>query len=92
MTVWQTIKSYFFKDNAPRQTVLVNPFDTPERRGWFVGSVINNILENPDQVLGRYASGEGLALYRKMETTDPVIASALSTRRAAVINRSYTIA
>jgi len=88
MSLWQSLKSYF---KTPSQKVLITPFDTPQRRGRFVAEVINNVLENPDTVLAAHAGAEGVELYRKMERTDPVIASAMTTRRAAVIHCGYTI-
>lgn len=89
MNPWEKLKSYL---SGTSRSDLVKSFDTSERRGWFVGKIINNMLENPDQTLDRYGSGQGVQLYRTMEATDPVIASALATRRAAVVNRSFNIA
>jgi len=88
MPLLTKIKSFFAKP-APSQ--LLAEFDSPARRADFFQSIIANILENPDEILARYAPNEGLDLYRKMESADPVIASALATRRSAVINRPWTI-
>jgi len=81
--------SNFELPTARRQ--LLAQFDTIERRANFFQSIINNMLENPDQILQRYAPNEGIDLYRNMESADPVIASALATRRAAVVNRGWSV-
>jgi phage gp29-like protein len=70
---------------------LISEFDTPTRRANFFECIIRNILENPDDILARYAPSEGVDIYRKMESSDPVVASALATRRSAVVNRPFTI-
>ncbi|MFA5864473.1 MAG: DUF935 family protein [Phycisphaerae bacterium] len=88
MTILQKLKS-LFSDSSPRQ--LMTEFDSITRRSDFFQSIIANILENPDEILARYAPNEGLDLYRKMESSDPTIASALTTRRCAVLNRPWTI-
>jgi phage gp29-like protein len=87
----QRLKTMFGFHDQPSNRQLLGRFDTIERRASFFQSIINNILENPDQILARYAPGEGLDLYRKMESSDPVVASALNTRRSAVVNRGWSL-
>ena len=87
MSLKTKLKSLFAKPSS----TLLTEFDTIARRSDFFQSIIHNILENPDDVLARYAPSEGIDLYRKMESSDPVIASALTTRRAALVNRSWSI-
>jgi phage gp29-like protein len=87
----QRLKTMFGFQDQPSNRQLLGRFDTIERRANFFQSIINNILENPDQILARYAPGEGLDLYRKMEGSDPVVASALNTRRSAVVNRGWSL-
>jgi phage gp29-like protein len=87
MPLLSKLKSLFTKPSP----ALLTEFDTIARRADFFQTIIHNILENPDDVLARYAPSEGIDLYRKMESSDPVIASALTTRRAAVVNRSWSI-
>ncbi len=87
MGLIRKFKSLF--NTTPRQ--LLAEFDTVKRRSDFFQSIISNILDNPDQILARYAPSDGIGFYRKMESSDPVIASALNTRRAAILNRSWTI-
>lgn len=91
MTLWQRLKHIARFQNQPTDRQLLAPFDTIDRRARFFQTIINNILENPDQILGRYGAADGINLYRKMEAADPVIASALSTRRAAVVNRGWSL-
>lgn len=88
MPLLPKLKSFFSK---PASRSLLAEFDTLERRADFFQSIIHNLLENPDDLLARYAPSEGLDLYRKMEASDPVIASALTTRRSAVVNRSWSL-
>ncbi len=92
MNLLTVIKNYFSeKGQQVNRRQLLAEFDTVKRRADFFQSIINNILENPDEILNRYAPYEGIELYRKMASSDPVIASAISTRKSAVLNRSWTI-
>jgi phage gp29-like protein len=88
MSLLTKIKSLFA---PPTRKQLLSEFDTPQRRADFFQSIIHNVLDNPDDILARYASSEGIDLYRKMESSDPVVASALATRRSAVVNRPFTL-
>lgn len=88
MSLLNKVKSAF---SRPSRTKLLAEFDSVDRRARFFNAIIHNVLENPDEILARYGPGEGLDLYRKMEAADPVIASALATRRSAVLNRPWTI-
>lgn len=83
-----TLKKLF---RRPRPRTLTEPFDTPGRRHDFRQMVINGLLGNPDDLLDRHAADVGVDIYQQMETTDPVIASAMQTRRAAVLNRGYSV-
>ncbi len=75
----------------PSSRQLLAEFDTTERRSAFFQSIIHNMLDNPDEILSKYAPDEGLELYRRMEASDPTVASALATRRSSVLNRPWTI-
>ncbi len=92
MNILSAIKSYFTEnDSVPKTKQLLAEFDSINRRANFFQAIINNILENPDEILSKYAPNEGIELYRKMESSDPVIASAINTRKSAILNRSWTI-
>jgi phage gp29-like protein len=87
MSIIKKLKSLF----RPSSHRLLSEFDTPQKRAEFFSAIISNILENPDEILARYAPSEGINLYRKMESADPVVASALTTRKSAVLNRPWMI-
>lgn len=91
MPLWQRVKQIVTFQGKPSRRQLLTQFDTIDRRATFFTSIINNVLENPDQILANYAPNEGIELYRKMESADPVIASAMNTRRAAVVNRGWSV-
>jgi len=77
--------------NKPAARRLLSEFDSIEKRSAFFNTIIKNILENPDEILNKYGHNQGIAFYREMEANDPVTASALNTRRSAVLNRPWTI-
>ncbi len=92
MSITEKIKKFVSKSISSKNVKqLITEFDTIQKRSQFFNLIINNILENPDQILSRYAPAEGIDLYHKMESSDPVIASAMNTRRSAILNRSWTI-
>ncbi|NLX07845.1 MAG: DUF935 family protein [Phycisphaerae bacterium] len=92
MALWRRIGNFLGLADQPRSRQLLAEFDSVQRRARFFSAIIANVLENPDQILSRYAAGEGVELYRKMEASDPTISSAMTTRRAAVVNRGYAVA
>lgn len=70
---------------------LISEFDTIGKRSTFFELIINNLLENPDSILSRYTPEDSVEIYYRMEGSDPAIAAAMNTRRAAILNRSWTI-
>ena len=91
MAILERLKHVLRFNGRPARRQLLAEFDTIEKRAAFFQTIMTNVLENPDQILQRYAPQEGIDLYRKMESCDPVIASAMNTRRAAVVNRGWSI-
>lgn len=88
MTIMTQLKRFL---SRPAKKRLIAEFDSIQKRSDFFQAIIANLLENPDEILAKHAPAEGLDLYRRMESSDPTVASALATRRAAVLNRPWSI-
>jgi phage gp29-like protein len=88
MSILKKLKNLFSDSSSSH---LLTEFDSVARRADFFNAIVGNLLENPDDILARYGTHDGLDLYRKMEASDPTVASALATRRSAVLNRPWTI-